>query len=232
MKNLLRISLAIIAGIAALAPACSAPNLTAAAANSAVVPAYSLFELTPNLTTAYSNPFDPAQIDVGADFTSPHGVVTHVNGFVYQEYATTPGANGAQLLTKSGDPVWKIRFAPNEPGKWSYVVTAADPVGTVRLKPASFRVTPSGNPGFVRVNRANPRAFAFDDGKPYFPVGEDMCWPFAFWGARRHRMRRCWTRKTTSYEPYSYGYWLPKLRAGGGNWVRIWMSWPGNFGLE
>jgi len=190
----------------------SSPRLTSAVPNAIRVPIYSLFELTLDLDTSYANPFDPAQIDAGADFTSPHGRVVHVAAFLDQQFSRSRTASGDQILTEAGSPVWKIRFAPSEPGTWRYVVTARDSGGTVRLPVASLTATPSVNPGFVRLSNVNPRIFAFDNGKPFITVGENMCW-----GGRG--------------QTFDYDGWLPKLGAASGNWVRIW-SVPYHCGLE
>ncbi len=54
--------------------------------------------------------------------------------------------------------------------------------------------------------------FAYDDGQPYFAIGENMCW-----GGKRGS--------------FDYDDWLPPLARAGGNWIRIWMcSW--NCALE
>ncbi|MDR3710051.1 MAG: DUF5060 domain-containing protein [Capsulimonadaceae bacterium] len=190
----------------------AAPALTKADPNTTAVPQYGLFELTLDLSGTYANPFDPDQIDAGADFTSPDGRVIHVNAFYYQAYTRALNDRGAEVLTESGAPAWKIRFAADKPGVWRYAVTAKDPSGETTLPVSTFRVAASDNPGFVRVSKRNPAAFAFDGEKPLFTVGEDMCW-----GGRD--------------ETFSYDKWMPKLHAAGGNWVRIW-SWPHHYGLE
>lgn len=99
----------------------------------------------------------------------------------------------------------RIRFAPDTEGRWRYQVFARDRTGSASLPGANFRVSPSTSPGFIRRSKLNPRAFAYDNGRPYFAVGENMCW-----GGGRGS--------------FDYDVWLPKLAEAGGNWIRIWMS--------
>jgi len=51
--------------------------------------------------------------------------------------------------------------------------------------------------------------FAYDNGQPYFAIGENVCW-----GGKRGS--------------FDFDDWLPPLAKAGGNWLRIWMcSWNG-----
>ena len=173
--------------------------------NAGSVKRYGKFEITLDLAATFTNPFDPDDIDVSADFDGPDGEAVHVNGFFDQEYGQK-----ASDLVAAGSPVWKIRFAPTASGVWRYRVTARDHSGTVQSQPGSVTVTPSVDPGFVLVSSRNPYAFAFRGELPYFPIGEDICWDDT---------------------GHSYGDWLRKLHDAGGNWTRIWMcSWSN--GLE
>ncbi len=180
-------------------------------ANASVVPRYSKLELTLHLTATYENPFDPDQIDVWAIFRAPNGRQIRVNGFLDQPFRRSL-VHGREVISPSGNPVWRVRFSADEVGAWTYVVHARDRSGERQWGPGRFRVTPSSDLGFVQVSRRNPRAFAFSNGTPFFAVGEDMCW-----GGERGS--------------YDYDTWLPKLAKAGGNWIRIWMcSW--NCALE
>lgn len=164
-------------------------------------PRYGKFEITLDLSATFTNPFDPADIDVGADFSGPDGEQVHVNGFFDQEYIERGTAN-----VPDGAPIWKIRFAPTASGAWQYRVTARDRSGSVQSAEASLDVSPSTDPGYVRVSDRNPSVFAFKGERTYFPIGEDMCWEGA--------------------NGPGYADWLKKLHAAGGNWIRVWMcSW-------
>jgi hypothetical protein len=179
-------------------------TLTEARPNRTRVPRCEKFELTLQLTATYDNPFDPDQIEVYAIFTAPRGRPVTLPAFLYQPF-TRSIENGNEKLTPAGEPVWKIRFAPEVPGNWTYQVFARDRSGLARLPQRAFQVIPSKNPGFIRLSRRNPRAFAFEGEKPFFAVGENMGW-------------------AGNAGTYDYAAWLPALGKAGGNWIRIWMS--------
>jgi hypothetical protein len=162
------------------------------------------FEATYNLGQTYKNPFDPAQIDVTAVFTSPSGLTHQVKGFIYQDFIRT-GDSQSEVLTPSGPPIWKVRFSPDETGTWSYSLQATDASGTARVPARSFTVTSSTNKGFVRVSSKDPDYFAFDNGQPYFPLGENMGW-----GGKGRT--------------FDYDKWLTALSAAGGNYIRLWQA--------
>ncbi len=96
-------------------------------------------------------------------------------------------------------------------------VTAAPPITsdqgvisqgeTLHVKPAQ-----ADRHGFLRVSPDDSRYLRFDDGTPYFAIGENLAW----YGDRG---------------TYDYDDWFAKLAGQGVNYVRLWMpSWA--FGLE
>jgi len=152
-----------------------------------------------------SNPFDPAQIDLVVHFVSPSGKTLTTPAFYYQDY------DPASLQPK-GDPGWKARFTPTEDGPWTAQAELKTPDLQLQSEVAPFTVSPSTAHGFVRVNPANPRYLAFDDGAPFFPIGINLGW------AKSDALK-------------DYQHWLDALTQNGGNAGRVWMaSW--SFGIE
>lgn len=149
--SLVGLGLALAATVASAAPAIS--NVTASAGS---VGRYVKEELTVGLAATYTNPYDPAQIDLSARFTSPTGKTWKVNGFY----------TGTQ---------WKIRFAGNEVGIYSYTVTAKDASGTTTSPAGTFSVTASNYHGWVRI-APNKKFLAYDDGTSFFGVGACEAW--------------------------------------------------------
>lgn len=185
--------------------------LRAASLSRPSVPRFGTIELTLDLSAAYQNPFDPDDIDVEADFTGPQGQTRRAAGFLDQPFARRL-EGGTEQWDARGEPVWRVRFTPDAAGTWRVRVTARDKTGTASLPSQTFQVTASKSPGFVRRSVKNPRAFAFDTGKPFFAVGENIGW-----GGKRGS--------------FDYDDWLVALGKAGGNWGRVWMcSW--NCGLE
>jgi len=177
----------------------------------ATVRQYEGLEWTLDVEGTWDNPFDPRDVDVEATFTTPSGKALTVPGFLYVPYERAD-VKGQERLTKTGEPVWKVRFTPSEIGEHRWQVRARDRSGEVRSKPARFRVSKGEGRGFVRRSPKSPYYLQYDNGNPYFAVGEDVCW--------------AGTRQTLDYDR-----WFPPLGAAGGNFARLWLvRW--NMGLE
>ena len=89
-----------------------APVIKISGVNATTVKKYEKFEVSLLLERVeFENPFDPADIDVYAEFTAPSGKLIHINGF-YDNYM---GANQ-----------WKVRFSPGETGNYTYQLFVDD----------------------------------------------------------------------------------------------------------
>ena len=166
---------------------------------------FDLLELEIQTDIEVANPFDPDELDIRVEFTSPTGNKSEIGAFWYRAYRP-PGVLG------QGEPSWKARFTPTEIGAWTAV--ARIPARGLESEPVGFRVTPSDNPGFVRINPDDPRYLAFDDGSFFFPIGVNMGW---------------WTGAGDALTDYSR--WITPFAANGGNAIRVWMAeW--SFGIE
>ncbi|MFP4055627.1 MAG: DUF5060 domain-containing protein [Candidatus Brocadiia bacterium] len=164
-------------------------------------------ELTIRLDAAFDNPYDPDDIEVTAHIQEPGGRVRSVCGFLYQDYERKL-ADGQERLSPKGRPVWKARYAPTALGRHTYRVAVRTRNGVAEGGEGAFECVPSESPGFVRVSRRNPRYFEFSTGKPYFPIGHNVCWADS-------------ALKTFDYERY-----FRKMAGAHENFTRIWMcSW-------
>lgn len=172
------------------------------------VPVHEKLEIDLDLDASYDNPFDPRDIDILATFAGPGGHTLTVPGFLYQGYDWLGPLERNQLHVV-GRPVWKVRFAPPEVGRWEVRVRARDRSGEVVSEPSSFECVPGDDPGFVRPTPANPFYLRYDNGQQYYAIGENVCWG----------------------RPDEYATWFSALGAAGANYCRIWMvRW--NMGLE
>ena len=139
------------------------PQVSVQAVNNQTVGKYEKFEVIVNLTNVrFSNPYNPNEVDLRAQFTAPSGKVWEIFGF-FDNY---------QNAYK-----WKVRFAPNETGNWTYRLILQSPSGNARSEVYSFAVTGSQYHGWIRVSPVNPHYFIHDDGTPYYGVG-----PYYPWG--------------------------------------------------
>jgi len=164
-------------------------------------------ELAVDLKATYDNPFDPEQIDLYAIFTSPAGKDLRVNGFLYQDYRRELLDGKHERLNPIGNPVWKIRFAPEAVGTWRYRCYAVDRSGTVTSQEFILLVTAGSDPGNIGVSKKSPGMFAFPsaNNRPFFAIGENMCW-------------------SGEAGTFDFDTWLKQLSTAGGNWIRIWMN--------
>jgi len=116
---------------------------------------YDVYEQTINWSSkGYSNPWEA--VTLKAVFTSPTQKTFNIDGFYYDV------------------DTWKLRFAPNEEGTWTWDATISDRTNT-KVFSGSFIVTNSANHGFVRQNPNNVYRWVFDDGTPYYPIGFGDC---------------------------------------------------------
>lgn len=165
--------------------------------------------------TAYTNPFDPADIELLGIFTPPSGKQLVIPGFwmqPYQDLCTDPCT--AENLRPSGTPSWQVKFTPQETGNWTFRLQASNRDGIVAAQEGTFVVNPSDKPGFIRVG-ANRRYFQYTNGQPYIPIGHNLKWSWDENGGIE-----------------TYKDWLRQLSESGGNYARLYIDDPWFIGLE
>ncbi len=130
--------------------------------NSGTIGLYEKFEVVVALeNVGYSNPYDPGEVDLRAVFTAPSGKVWEIFGF-YDNF------NHADH--------WKVRFAPNEVGKWNFYLTLKSGDGNDQSVVHSFDAVDSDYHGWIRVSPDNSHYFIHDDGTPFYGVGPYYPW--------------------------------------------------------
>lgn len=160
---------------------------------------YDKFELNINLTATYANAYDYGDIRVWCIFSAPSGRKDTVDGFFMQNYTLNPDGS----LTPSGSGSFKLRYAPNETGAWTYKLSCTASAGTTTQSSKTFNCIATSSAGFIRKNATN--YLSFDNGNQYFPVGENMGWQ-------------------NSNIVTDYSDWVTKLANNNGNFIRVWMS--------
>lgn len=118
------------------------------------VPRYEIYEFELHGKSWVDNPF--CQSSVIGEFLSPSNRNLTVEGFY------------------DGGDTWRIRFAPNEEGEWRYIIRGE---GVEIFQEGRLRCVNSKNRGFIHIHPENPYAFAYDNGDPFFPMG-DTCYGF------------------------------------------------------
>ena len=94
--------------------------------------------------------FDPAQFDIGCDFTGTQGEALSVTAFWDGKH-------------------WVMRLLPPATGTWH-----AAPRGLGQ--PFTFKVDKVVARQHIGIDPQDPRYFAFDDGSPFVPIGLNICW--------------------------------------------------------
>lgn len=184
------------------------------------VDVFGLFEMSFQLGT-YDNPYDPEVIDMYAEFKAPDGKTFKVNGFYYEGY-TFQQKDDYEVATASRDKGWRVRFTPNQAGKWSFSLHAVDRKGKTALSssdkyPLSFECrSVDTDQGFIR--KANSRYLkreVMQNGESkyqaYFPIGPNVAW-YDYKGTR-----------TYPKGIYDYNRYIDEM-AGSANYMRIWLS--------
>jgi len=154
--------------------------------------------------TVGANPYDPGEIDLCLELTSPGGKKLTIPAFYFQPYEReqrTRGRRTAEWLYPAGPPAWKARFAPTEVGTYRGVAILKDRAGAARSGPVALECIPSAAKGFVRVSARDPRYLALDDGSPFFAVGQNVAFVT---------------------DSYATAAMIRKLGENGANFARIW----------
>jgi hypothetical protein len=116
---------------------------------------YDVLELSFKHNGFYDNKFFDVTLEVV--FTSPGGVQRRVKGFFY------------------GGDLWKVRFRPDQVGRWTYTYVMIGKGGFRKEGGSTFDSTPSTAEGPVRRHPENPHRWVFANGRPYFPIGLQDC---------------------------------------------------------
>lgn len=163
---------------------------------------YEKFEITFALSTLYSNPFDPDEVDARVEFNAPSGEKRTVVAFWSgNPFPTSPAAD------------WRARFAPLEAGVHQYTIIVDDAFGHSEAGPFTFTAVPSTRKGFVGLDPYHRNTLRFSNGEPFHPFGHNLAWQIPL---------------GTS----DYVRWLNRFQENGLNWSRIWMNPYSGQGLE
>jgi hypothetical protein len=210
---------------------------------------YQRFELTITGVPATDSPHDPRVIAVDAELTTPAKKTMRIPGFAMRRTEART-VDGALRFVPVGPWEWRVRFAPAEVGAYEGVVVATTPTGAARSLPFRFtaaRAEKSAR-GMIRVAPGNPRAFAYDDGSTFIPIGQNQCWcvrdrrlpvsddPFQFdkamsaAGIRQSPNGAGAERRGDPRDDFRR--WLDQLAANRANWIRLWTNARWSIGIE
>jgi hypothetical protein len=156
------------------------------------------------------NPFDPDEIDLSVELKTPKGKTIILPAFYMQPYerkVLEQGGRKVDWIYPAGLPGWKARFTPREVGKYQCTAVLRSRNIMLRSNTEGFLVKPRKNHGFVTISSKDPRFFSFEDGTPFFPIGQNL----AFIGPMQY------VNLAKSEEIFK------KLADNGANYLRIWV---------
>lgn len=137
------------------------------------VPQYSKLELCVALDATYDNPFDPDDVQLDALFTTPSGRQCVVPGFFTVEHRCEV-ADGVEVLIPQQESGWRVRFTPQEIGRYQWQLRLRDRSGEITGGGGTVECTPGNCPGFIRTSKSDPHYLAFDNGDGFFPIGHNL----------------------------------------------------------
>ena len=129
---------------------------------------YGRFEATIELSETFDNPFDPAEIAVDVTFTSPSGRVQTRSRLLVPALHSRRAPDW-ENYSSAGAPGWRVRFAPDETGTYTYSIGAVAGSRTGEPGRGQLPVEPRRRAGFVRIDDRNDLYLRFDSGDPYLP---------------------------------------------------------------
>lgn len=167
----------------------------------------------------YPNPYDPEIIDTYAEFISPNGKLLKVNGFYYEGYSFE-NRKGNEVATANRKKGWRIRFTPEQVGRWTFTLHAIDSQGeTVLPSTGTFHFeckSISSGQGFISIaNRNFLKRDIVENGQrkqqSFFPSGPNIAW-YEYDGS-----------PTRPRGIYNYEEYIDSI-AGSANFMRIWLN--------
>lgn len=142
--------------------------------------AWQLVEFSVETDAEYANPFDPEEVRLDLEIRQPDGQQRIVPAFWMQPCryrAANEGNRQIDWIYPTGEPGWRARFTPPEPGVYEVVAEKTDAAGLVRSPTVRFTCAATESPaakGYLQADPDDPRMFAFDDGSPFFAVGQNL----------------------------------------------------------
>jgi len=103
----------------------------------------------------FKNPDDPGEVDVQAVFETPSKDTVRVPAFWYQAHRVD---EKAKQIVPAGEPGFRVRYTPREPGAYTCTIRAAASKRTAEAEPVIFQVLSAEEEarGFLRFHETHP----------------------------------------------------------------------------
>lgn len=153
------------------------------------------------------NPYNPEDISVEITFRSPSYNERTIYGFFYQDFLRD-GESWKQLPTEYN---WRVRFAPNEIGRWKFIVKIYVKGKEIVSMGSAFKCVVSDNGGLIKRNYKGDETdrylYLSETKKTFFTIG--------------HNIAHSAYYKLTPEKVDRHKKWLKQLADNGGNFFRL-----------
>ena len=182
--------------------------------------AYELFELEILVRDVVGNGFDPDSLRLDLLLTMPDGTRRSHPCFLYKKAHID--ANGVYSTDDEAPPVWRVRITPPLAGDYSARLCLLENSLETDAVALQFTVAPTADTrGFLRVEETVHKAFQFDNGQIFTPIGQNVCWD----------EKVNWKEHKSPETLDMYRTIFGKMHQYRANWSRLWLSAEWDFGF-
>lgn len=177
------------------------------------ITAYKLAEFEITVEGAVGNAFDPDSLRLDFTYSSPDGK-THTHPcFIYRK--VNIDENGVYTLDPAAEPVWRARITPTLHGSYSgEIALFENNAETGKISFDFAAAAAEDTRGFIGVEKSLHKAFQFENGEIFTPIGQNVCW-----GEKIN-----WKERTSPETLDMHRRIFEKMHMFKANWSRIWLS--------
>lgn len=158
------------------------------------------------------NPYNPEDISIEFTFISPSLNERKVYGFYYLDYERVKDTWAPKPTTYN----WRVRFSPDELGRWSFVMKIFIQNEEVASIGSKFKCVPSENKGVIKRNYKGDETdrylYLSETKETFFTIG--------------HNIAHSAYYKLTPEKAERHKKWLTELADNGGNFFRLELGAP------
>lgn len=190
------------------------------------LPVLQRWRLDADLGRSWSNPFDPDEVAVDVEFTTPNGTIERIPAFYFQDH-TRSLVDGQERIEALGAPCWRADYRARQPGRHTWRLLLSErQAAAASLAQGSFTATPATAAGYLRRSTTRPELLARDDGSFAYPIGHNLVQAVDLQQPFRYPFAVPPDQGTYTYDRY-----FTRMAGAGMNIARLWMT-PWSFGLE
>lgn len=182
--------------------------------------AYELFELEIIVEEVSGNGFDPDSLRLDLLLTMPDGTHRSHPCFLYKK--ANINADGVYSVDPQSPPVWRARITPPVEGTYTADICLFENNIKTDSLTVDFSVKPAKDlRGFIKVEESIHKAFQFENGQIFTPIGQNVCWD----------EKVNWKEHKSPETLEMYRGIFEKMHKFKANWSRLWLSAEWDFGF-